>query len=231
MFRGSVGSVPPASFDERDVARASRRITARRRTAAVGGGAAAAAVLVVGGLAVSGGWFTGPTDELAGPPPAQHERSGPEPRGGQPDEPGAGTFGSDSGGSDSGKPGVLAEPRSGGCGPDRGLADAVADQLPEAAGTRPVPAGEGCSPGARAAAFELRDGRSAGNVTVIVGPEGAVDPAGPGESQRPDGALQAVREARSGQLVVVVSAPDAGSPAPPYGARLAAIAGGLADRY
>lgn len=230
LFRGSVGSTPPSSFDEQDVARASRRITARRRAAAAGTGVAAAAVLVVGGLGVSGGWFTGPADDLAGAP-AQRELPGPEPRSGDADEPGPRVFSSDgtrAPGRD--QPGVLGETRSVRCGPDRGLADAVAGQLPEAARTAPVAADDGCPPGARAAAFELRDGRAAGSVTVIVRP-GDAPGEEPGETQRPDGALQSVREARSGQLVVVVSDPDAGSPAPPFGTRLAAIADGLAAQY
>ncbi len=83
------------------------------------------------------------------------------------------------------------------------------------------------------ASFALHDGASAGSVTVIVSPVGAVSPdqATPGDVRRPDGTEQSVRTARSGQLVVVLSDPDAGSPAAPYGARLASIAGDLAAQY
>ncbi|MCI2419639.1 hypothetical protein MOQ72_19515 [Saccharopolyspora sp. K220] len=208
LFRESVRSVPPASFDEQDVARASRRITARRRVAAVGGTVVAAAVLVVG-VGAGTGLFTSPNSNVASHPEYQSAPVTPRVDG----------------------PGVL-ENRSGQCGPDAQLAAAVTRQLPEAAGTAPV-ATSPCPSGAKAASFPLRDGTSAGSVTVIVSPVGAVAPdqATPGDQRRPDGSEQSVRKARSGKLVVVLSDPDAGSPAAPYGARLASIAGSLADQY
>jgi hypothetical protein len=206
LFRDSVRSVPPASFDEQDVTRASRRITARRRVAAAGGTVVAAALLV-GGVGVGTGLFTQSSSDVASRP----EVASISPR----------TEG----------PGIM-EHRSGGCAPDAQLAAAVTKELPEAAGTAPV-AASACPSGAKAASFLLRDGGSAGSVTVFVSPVSTVSPdqATPGDLRRPDGAEQSVRKARSGKLVVVLSDPDAGSPAAPYATRLAAIAGGLAAQY
>ncbi|MGP4016778.1 hypothetical protein [Saccharopolyspora sp. 5N708] len=208
LFRDSVRSVPPASFDEQDVARASRRITARRRVAAVGGTVVAAAVLV-GGIGVGTGLFTPSSSTVA-------SHSGQETAPITPRTDG---------------PGVL-ENRGGSCGPDAQLAAAVTRQLPEAAGTAPVAASP-CPSGAKSASFQLRDGSSVGSVTVIVSPVGAVAPdqAKPGDLRRPDGTEQSVRQARSGKLIVVLSDPEAGSPAAPFGARLASIAGGLAAQF
>ncbi|MGI8308952.1 hypothetical protein [Saccharopolyspora hattusasensis] len=208
LFRDSVQSVPPSSFDEHDVARASRRITARRRMAAVGGTVVAAAVLV-GGVGLGTGLFgQSETSNVAGKSVPQRASISPRDDG----------------------PVVLGD-RSG-CGPDAQLAAAVARQLPEAAGTAPV-ATKPCPSGARTASFALRDGASTGSVTVIVGPVGAMSPdqTSPGDVRRPDGTEQSVRQARSGKLVVVLSDPDAGSPAAPYGARIASIAGDLAAQY
>ncbi|MEV0705347.1 hypothetical protein AB0I53_46580 [Saccharopolyspora sp. NPDC050389] len=208
LFRDSVQSVPPASFDERDVAQASRRITARRRVAALGGTVVAAAVLV-GGVGVGTGLFGASTDNVA-------SNSTPETASISPRVDG---------------PGVLGD-RSGRCGPDAQLAAAVTKQLPEAAGTAPV-ASDPCPSGAKTASFVLRDGTSTGSVTAIVSPAGAVSPeqSTPGDVRRPDGTEQSVRKARSGKLVVVLSDPDTGSPAAPYSARIASIAGDLAAQF
>ncbi|GAA4610854.1 hypothetical protein [Saccharopolyspora hordei] len=205
LFRGSVQSVPPASFDEHDVVRASRRITARRRVAAVGATVVAAGVLA-GGVAVV--LPSGPeTSQQAQPqvtPASPSSEDGPA---------------------------VLSR-RGGGCGPDATVAAAVTEQLPEAAATAPVSV-PSCPSGAEVASFELREGAAAGRVTVIVSPAGALPPdqATPGDARRPDGSEQSVRQTRSGKLVVVRSAPDAGSPAAPYRARLPLIADGLAGRF
>ncbi|PKW13239.1 hypothetical protein [Saccharopolyspora spinosa] len=208
LFRDSVQSVPPSSFDEHDVARASRRITARRRMAAVGGTVVAAAVLV-GGVGLGTGLFgQSETSHVA-------SKSVPETASSSPRFDG---------------PGVLGD-RSG-CGPDAQLAAAVTRQLPEAAETAPV-AAKPCPSGSKTALFVLRDGAATGSVTVIVGPVGTIPPdqTTPGDVRRPDGTELSVRQARSGKLVVVLSDPDAGSPAAPYGARIASIAGDLAAQY
>ncbi|GAA0506442.1 hypothetical protein GCM10011581_42160 [Saccharopolyspora subtropica] len=211
LFRDSVRSVPPATFDEQDVIRASRRITARRRMAAAGGTVVAAAVLM-GGVGVGTGLFAPSSSNLAST--GQSERQ-------QPASADSRTEG----------PGIMVE-RSGQCGPDAQIAAAVQAQLPEAAGVAPVAASR-CPVGARAVSFVLRDGAAAGSVTVYVSPVGTVPPdqAEPGDGTRQDGTEQSVRKARSGKLVVVLSDPDPGSPAAPYGSRIAAIAGGVADQF
>lgn len=211
LFRDTVRTVPPASFDEQDVTRLSRQITARRRRVAVGGTVAAAAVLA-GGVGIGSQVLAPSADNVAGPPPAQPTADAPAPR-------------------VQGGPSVLEE-RSTGCAPDAQLVEAVTAELPAAANSSPS-APASCPSGAKAAAFELRDGQVAGQVTVLVSPVGAVSPqqAAPGDERLPDGAQRSVRKARSGKLVVVVSEPAPSSPAPPYGARVAPLAGDLAARF
>ncbi|MDI2032359.1 hypothetical protein QFW96_27315 [Saccharopolyspora sp. TS4A08] len=203
-------TVPPASFDEGDVATASRRITARRRVTATVGGTAVAAAVLVGGIGVGSGWFTSSTDTAASPPTAAPLTAAPGPQ----------------------IESTGITPRSGGCKPDPGLVEAVEVTLPEAGGTTPTSV-LSCPTGAKAAAFALRDGSAAGRVTVLVSPAGTAQAgqSAPGDVQRSDGAQQSVRKARSGKLVVVVSEPEAGSPAAPFGTRLAHVAGDLAARF
>ncbi|MDA3629876.1 hypothetical protein [Saccharopolyspora oryzae] len=204
LFRDSVQSVPPASFDEHDVARASRRITARRRMTAVGGTVVAAGVLA-GGVAL-----VVPSEQKTVTSQAQPEVASPR--------------------SDDG-PSVMST-RGGRCGPDAQLAAAVTKELPEAAATAPV-ATPSCPSGAKVASFVLNEGPAAGNVTVIVSPVGTVPPdqAAPGDTRRPDGSEQSVRATRSGKLVIARSNPNQGSPAAPYGARLPEIAGAVATQF
>ncbi|MFC7344675.1 hypothetical protein [Saccharopolyspora griseoalba] len=210
LFRDTVRTVPPATFDENDVARRSREVAVRRRRVALGGTVAAAAVLA-GGVGVGSQLIAPSGDHVASPPPAQ-QPAAPAPRA-------------------DGGPTVLQE-RSAGCAPDAQLIRAVTAELPAAAGSRPS-APASCPAGARAAAFELHDGRAAGQVTVLVSPVGAVSPqqAAPGDVRLPDGAQQSVRKARSGKVVVVVSDPAPSSPAPPFGARVAPLAGDLAAKF
>ncbi|MER7083310.1 hypothetical protein SAMN02982929_05421 [Saccharopolyspora kobensis] len=206
LFRDSVQSVPPASFDEHDVARASRRITARRRMTALGGTVAVAAVLAGGVVMVM------PPESSVTSKQAQPEVSTASPR------------------SEDG-PGILTD-RGGRCGPDAQVAAAVTKELPEAASTAPVAAPD-CPSGAKVASFVLREGAAAGSVTVIVSPAGTVPPeqSKTGDTRHPDGTEQSVRQARSGKLVVVRSDPDEGSPAAPYRTRLPSIAGGIAGQF
>ncbi|QUH05477.1 hypothetical protein HUO13_36045 [Saccharopolyspora erythraea] len=213
LFREAVPSAPPASFDEGDVVRGSRRITARRRMAAAGGGVAAAAVLFVGAGFGTGLFTPGDQDTVA-----SLRESGPQP----PAQP-APTNG----------PIVMNDPGTrSSCGaPDARLADALAGALPEAAGRAAVPASGSCPSGSQSAAFELTEGASTGNVSVIVSPASSVgaEQAKPTEVRRPDGTEQVVRKAVSGQVLVVRSDPDGATEAP-FGERLVAIADGLAGR-
>ncbi|GAA4854123.1 hypothetical protein GCM10025787_42560 [Saccharopolyspora rosea] len=212
LFRDAAEAAPEATFDAQDVVRESRRVTARRRWAAAGGTFVAAAVLV-GGVGIGTGAFTPPgggshTSVQSAPSTSSQPRAQ--------------------------QPGVLSEPvpRSGVCQPDAQVVAAVAARLPEAAQAPREPSRD-CPAGARSAVFVLREGAASGRVTVTVSPAGSVPPAesAAGDVRRPDGAEQAVRKARSGRLVVVVSAPDEGSPAAPYGTRVAAIASELSTQF
>jgi hypothetical protein len=209
LFRDAAQTIPPASFDVHDVQRAARRATARRRIA-VAGTTLVAAALLAGGIGVGLGRFGGtPVPQAAvpnspltrAPSPSIHDQhSGP----------------------------ILLTP--GPCGPpDPALASALAEQLPAAAGMPPVSARSGCPDGARNAAFQLRDGASAGEVIVVLVPADRAAPAG--ESRGADGARQVTSRTRSGQVLMVLSDPEAGSPDAPYASRLAAIAGELAPRF
>lgn len=219
LFQETVQAAPPASFDEKDVIRGARRVTARRRMAAAGGSLVAATVLA-GGISVGTG-LVGSDDGqvLSAPPPAQTQQ-GPQI---QADPPSPRTGG----------PAVLSERGgSGDCGPpDAKLAEALAGTLPEAGG--PIAAVGECPSGARSAGFVLRDGQSAGSVSVILSPAGTPPPeqARPESSWRPDGASQVTSKARSGKTLVVVSDPDAGSPRAPYDGRLPALARDLAGKF
>ena len=212
LFHDTVRTVPPATFDENDVARRSHQVTVRRRRVALGGSVAVAAVLA-GGVGVGSQLIQPSGDNVASPPPAQ-----------QPADPAAPRAGG-------GGPTVLQD-RSAGCAPDAQLIRAITAELPAAANSRPS-APANCPAGAKAAAFELRDGRAAGQMTVLVSPVGAVSPqqASPGDVRLPDGTQQSVRKARSGKIVVVVSDPAPSSPVPPFGARVAPLAGDLAARF
>ncbi|CAM06318.1 hypothetical protein A8924_0145 [Saccharopolyspora erythraea NRRL 2338] len=214
LFREAVPSAPPASFDEGDVVRGSRRITARRRMAAAGGGVAAAAVLFAG-VGFGTGLFTPGEQNTV----ASLRESDPKP----PAQPAPPTNG----------PIVMSDPGTrSACGaPDAWLADALVGALPEAAGRAAVSASGPCPSGSRSAAFELAEGASTGNVSVIVSPASSVgaEQAEPTEVRRPDGTEQVVRKAVSGQVLVVRSDPDGATEAP-FAERLVAIADGLAGR-
>lgn len=206
LFRDAARTIPPASFDVHDVERAARRATARRRVV-VTGTTLAAAALLAGGIGVGVERFGGTSA-----PQAVAPNSAPSPRINE----------------QHGRPDILVTP--GACGPpDPILASALAEQLPAAAGMTPVSARSGCPPGARNAAFVLRDGASAGEVIVVLVPAGQAAPGG--ELRSADGTQQVTSRARSGQVLTVLSNPDAGSPQAPYASRLAAIAGELAARF
>ena len=213
LFRDAVQSVPPASFDEADIARGARRVTARRRVAAAGGSVAAAAVLVVG-VGVGTGLFGGEQ----GTPVASSPQTGEVRVDNAPKTNG---------------PIVMSDPNArSGCGtPDAALAGALAEQLPEAAGLPSVTAGAPCPTGSKSAGFALREGPAAGTLSVILAPAASVAPdqAKPTEVRRPDGTEQVVRHAGSGAVLVVRSDPDGATEAP-FGERLVAIADSLAGR-
>jgi hypothetical protein len=213
LFREAARAIPPASFDVHDVRRAARRATARRR-AAVAGSTLAAAAALAGGIGVGTGLLGRPSEPQAVAPQNSSQVSVPSVRINE----------------QLGGPTVLVTPGS--CGPpDPVLASALADQLPAAAGMSPVTARSGCPPGARNAAFLLRDGATAGEVMVVLVPAEQASPTAEGESRSADGTRRVTSRARSGQVLTVLSNPDSGSPDAPFAARLAAIAGDLAPRF
>lgn len=212
LFREASRAAPPASFDEHDVARGARRVTARRRMAAAGGTLAAAAVVAVGGVGIGSGWFDGGREH----PPVAVSTT-PKTTEPAPETPG---------------PTVMSLPNEhSGCGPpDGGLAQALTAELPEAAGQPPRSA-QDCPSGARTASFTVREGTAQGDVTVILSPAGTVsqDQARPGE--RPDGTQQVTEQTRSGKVLLVRSDPTEQSADAPFEDRLDTIAKGLADQF
>ena len=228
LFEQVARDTPPATFDEHDVARGARRVTARRRVVA-GGGSLVAAALVVGGVGTgTGAFFDEDRSTVASPPPAQatpevRPEVGPAPHAQVRHGPMVHTE------RDSGA-GVMSAPAGGtGCGPaDPGVAAAVTEQLPTASAVPPRPA-EDCPDGSRAAAFRLRDGGAAGSVTVILAPASSAQPPAP-EAPGPDGSTQVVDHARSGRVLVVRSEAEGGSGQAPYAGRLGAVADGLSAR-
>jgi hypothetical protein len=216
LFRDAASAAPPASFDEQDVLRGSRRVTARRRMAVAGGSLAAVAVLA--GVGVGTGVLGGLGGQPVASPPSHVTTQREQPRAGNPS-------------ANAPPPVVLGSPNESrsSCGaPDEEVGTALAQQLPEIGATRPVPARGDCVPNARSAAFVVRQGSQSGRIVVFVSPASTTGQFG--VSQRPDGTRQVVEKARSGKVVTVLSDPDEGSQAL-YGERLPAVAGGLAGRF
>lgn len=212
LFRDTAHAAPPASFDERDIAKGARRVTARRRVAAAG--VASVAVLAGGvGIGVVNGVFGGQSTQPTAAAPQQQED----------DRSGRSSTNQDTG--------VLMDPgtpRGAGCAtPDQGLADALADRLPEVGGVSPGAARD-CPEGATAAAFSVNDGAEKGSVSVIVAPARTVPEPDRSSGERPDGSVQAVEKAKSGKLLLVRSHPSTDSPGPPFDERLPQLAKELA---
>lgn len=243
LFQSAVRDVPPASFDERDVAVAAKRATARRRMALAGGGAFVIAVLAVG-LVVGGGILgrdpLGTTTSSAGSAadgraPAAAGRStfgnnaAPRASGGQAQEqvPSFPTATPLQGGGGVGGVGPGAGGTPSGCGPtDRELAVALANEL-SSVGAPPqaVPAGVSCPSGSRAAAYLVHDGTDAGYIVAVVTPAGkpaAADPA--------NGAARAVVPASGGRQVTVLSVPASVGALAPLTGGLIGFASDLAGK-
>ncbi|HEY8374171.1 MAG TPA: hypothetical protein VIL00_15650 [Pseudonocardiaceae bacterium] len=253
LFRDAVCDAPPASFDVRDVTEASRRATRRQRAAVLVGSAMGVAVLFGGaamftdllGSSTSGstvaGPQTGPGDPLG--TGGRQERVAPVSPFQQPDGPG--TAGEPSGGAPatsfpggppmqgggtSGEAGPGTGSTQDGCGPaDRELADALAGELPAAAGRSPVPLGVECPVGARGVRVPVQDGTATGDITVVLGPEGS-GASGAGEVNRPDGARGFAAVTPSGRLLTVTSESTSGT-TPPFADRVGELAQRLAERF
>ena len=216
------GTAPPASFDEQDVIRGSRRVTARRRVLA-GGGSLVAAALVVGGVGVGTSGLQEDRSTVASPPAApqaQAPQQGPQ----QVPQQGGASIESHGGGAS-----VLSSPTgTGGCGPaDPAVAAAVARQLPEAGQVPPHPATD-CPPGSRAAEFQVHDASGSGRLTVVLAPASSGEQPR-AESPGPRGSTQVADRTRSGRVLVLRTSPEAGSDRAPYGERLGQVAQQLAS--
>lgn len=218
LFRDAADTAPPATFDEQDVVRGSRRVTARRRMAAAGGSLVAAGVLAVGVGAGTGMWTSDVSTQAGPPQQQQREPAQQAPRGG-----------------DRSGPTVLSLPGSGGSGcgtPDPELASALNRQLPSVSRTSTPVSATDCPRDSRSASFQLNQGESAGKVTAIVSPVASVAPEllDPGTSRRPDGTIEVTSRTDSGRVLILRSKPAADSSAP-YAGRLSGIADTLANRF
>ncbi len=219
VFRQAAHGGPTASFDEQDVRRGSRRVTARRRTALAGGTLVSAAVLAGGGSFGTG--VFGPSGTVAQEPSAPEAQSPmdqspmalPDPQ--SPVTPRSGPI-------------VLGDPGGGAeCGPpDPAVASALRSEFPEASGTQPIGAKPPCPDGARTAAVTVRQGPANGKVAVLVTPPGSPSAA----EDRPKGTAIAQLPTRSGGTVTVLSEPVGASQAP-YAGRISEIAENLAPRF
>lgn len=216
FFREAADNAPPATFDQQDIARGARRVTARRRMAAVGGSLVAAGLLV-GGVGLGSGWFGSDAGTQA------------EPSISRPAVPGGGEPNPRAGGENG--PSVLSGPGAGaggGCGPpDQQLAERLAGQLPSLSEVSMPVAAKKCPPGADTASYRLTQGETKGNVTAILAPVSA-SPNPSGEIKRgPNGSAEVTVRAAGGKVLIVRSTPAQGSAAP-YEQQLPSIAERLA---
>lgn len=238
-FRDAVRETPPASFDATDVVAASHRVTARRRMQ-LAGGSALGVVVLAGGLVLGNSTLGDgghPAAPMAGGRPSTSGQARvftaqgePNPRmtapgnsvnpnslPGQPPKQGSGESGM------AGQP--TGNPRPG-CGSvDRELAAALAGELPAIAGSPPIMADGPCPAGARAVAVAVRDGASAGTLTVVLVPAPNSGRAGP------DAGPAAVVASHSGGTLTVSSRAAAGSSAAPYTDQVGKVATDLATHF
>lgn len=223
LFRAAVRDTPPASFDERDVVIASRRIARRRRSAAVTG-AAIGAVLLLGGVLVGVGLVGGPqstTSVAAGSAAAR-----------DPAKQGAGDtrpLTADDAPSDQPSGAVRPHDIGGGCGPvDGELAGALAGELRAAALTQPVPVTASCPTGSRAAGYVVHDGAAIGVFSVVLAPSDGPSSAAGGA---PLGTRSSSIITSTGKRLTVLSAPAPESTTAPFAGEVEAVAQHLASRF
>jgi hypothetical protein len=227
VFRDAAGDAPPASFDKGDILAASARATARaRQRVRVGAGIACGFVLLAG-IGVTVANLTGPTSSTANAPAvATGGRSAPS----YPLS--ANGFPGDSSGQGHETPGTV-DPRVGhapaGCGAvDRGLADALVDELPAAAGGDARAADSDCPAGSIGAGYQVNDGANSGMVSVIVVPASVSGQVKPFTTQ---GTQTVTVKTRSGGTLTLVSRPMNDSAGAPFGGQLKDIAARLQARY
>lgn len=243
LFQAAVRDVPPASFDESDVALASKRVTARRRSMLVGGSLTVVVAIAVGLVVGSGilGHNLGGSNASAGSAAAAGSSGSTfgsnavprRPSGGAQDQqvpPEHGTAGFPTatpmqGGGGVGGVGPGAGSTPSGCGPtDRELAVALANELASVGAPAVVP-GLTCQPGVRSAGYQVQDGTADGVIAVIVTNAGQKSP-----TIGTLGAARATAPASGGRTVTVLSVPAAGSPSAPLSGAIFGMAEDIAGK-
>jgi hypothetical protein len=238
LFQSAVRDVPPASFDDQDIAAAARRATAHRRNMFIGG--SVFVVVVLAGLVFGSGVLgsslnnnSASSGSAAVPGQAFGTNNGAAPRaGGQAQQaPGDGSSGSSTttpvqGGGGAGGVGPGAGGTPSGCGPtDSELAVALANELASVGAPKEMPPNLTCPAGARSAGYLVHDGSAIGYIVVIV--------TTPGETLPNDTAIGAARAsapASKGRTVTVLSVPSAGSPSAPLSGAIFGMAEDLAGK-
>jgi hypothetical protein len=218
LFRDAAGEPPPASFDERDIAVASRDADRRHRRAVRTWGVVAASVVVLAGVAVGIGSIGqgggGTSSSTASPASVRPFNTGPAPGSARPQ----GRLPDVTGGEENG------------CGPtDPNLLAALAGALPTAGRIGPVAVNLPCPAGARAAGYQVRDGAVTGVVAVVLTPAGATQPLT--VLALPRGAVHDTEATASGGRLTVLSEPAAGATVAPFANLVGPIARQLAASH
>jgi hypothetical protein len=247
LFQSAVRNVPPASFDERDVAAAARRVTVRKRSMIAGGSGFVVVAIAVGVLVGSGtlGHTLRGTSTSAASGAAAGQRSdtgqttfgeNKAPRaatGGGPQDqsPKTGTsFPTTTpmqGGGGVGGVGPAAGSTPSGCGPtDRQLAVALANELASVGAPQGRPASLGCPAGSRTAGYLVHDGTATGYVVAVVTPASA-----PAPGDATVGTVRAEATGSAGRGITVLSVPSAGSASAPLSGAVIGIANDLAGKF
>ncbi len=227
LFSAAPPDAPSPSFTRDDVVRESHRQTVRRRNRITAGVSAVA--LVVAGFGAYGVLSGGTPESLT----AAKDNAVPSQVGSA--QPGDGSMrpqiGGESpnfpvqppqqGGDGGGKTGPLAEGASGCEQVDGELAIALAGELPGHFATQAVPGGA-CSTASRSAGFPV----PGGEVAAAVYPKGV----SVAFKSQPAGTVTAQVGTASGGVLVLVSVPSAGAPAP-YASQVDQFAHDLAPRF
>jgi len=245
LFSSAVRDVPPASFDESDVAAASKRITIRKRSVFAGGGVVVVAAIVVG-LVIGGGSLGhnlgGGTSNAAGAAAAAPTTFGRNDVGPRTDTPGGGkaqqqvpnesqgsslTTTPKQGGGLVGGVGPGAGGAPSGCGPaDRELAVALANELASVGAPESFPrSGLQCSASVGIASYYVIDGQATGFIVAIVTNAGQ-----PAPSDTSAGSARISAQDKQGRTVTVLSVPVPGSPSAPFSGALFGMAEDLAAK-
>ncbi|MEU4251011.1 hypothetical protein AB0F15_26745 [Amycolatopsis sp. NPDC026612] len=227
LFSAAPPDAPPPAFTRDDVVRESRRQTVRRRNRITAGVSAVALVVVGFGAygVLSGGTPESLTAAKDNAAPAQAGSAQPGDGSMRPqvggESPNFPAQPPQQGGDGDGKTGPLAEGASGCEQVDGELAIALAGELPGHSATQAVPGGA-CSTASRSAGFPV----PGGEVAAAVYPKGVPV----AFKSQPAGTVTAQVGTASGGVLVLVSVPSAGAPAP-YAGQVDQFAQDLAPRF